>query len=77
MAAKKIDHTATAQAVVKSLTPSVRDLVEVEDKGGMTNLRAAGRIVAACRGGGQVRVFLRLPEHADAVKAGVTAQRRP
>ena len=71
--ADKLTHQDTAQAALKLLPKPIRERIEVEDKGGMTNLRASGRIIAACRGDGQVRAFLRLPDHADQAKTAITA----
>lgn len=71
--ADKLTHQDTAQATLKLLPKATREAADLDEKPNLTNVRAGGRIVAACRGGGQVRVFLALPDHADAVKAGLAA----
>jgi len=67
---KEKDHAATAEDVVKGLPKGAREAVEVEDKGSMANIRlsATGRICAAVRSRGQVRVFATHPAQADAIR---------
>lgn len=75
MPAKEKDtgHEAVAAAVVKALPKAARDRVEVTSKSGMTNLRVGGKIVAAVRNRGAVRVFMTHPEHKATITEALTA----
>lgn len=66
-------HEAVAAEVIKSLPKAARDRVEVAPKGGMTNLRVGGKIVAAVRNRGAVRVFLTHPGHKAVITEALTA----
>lgn len=74
MAAKEnTGHEAVAAEVVKALPKAARDRVEIASKAGMTNLRVGGKIVAAIRNRGAVRVFLTHPNHKAMIAEALTA----